>query len=432
MRCSSREQLYSGGFGSGKSWALCFKALSLAMQYPGIRILIGRARNPMLRQTTLRDFEELCPPLWITNHRKVEQRYELFNGSEILFRPLHNHGELRGLTVGAALVDEWTEVPEQSTQTLRGRLRQPGMPGILAGVTNPAGRLHYLYKDFVDPTERKRRGRSWFSASSLENTDTPEAYRESLLASYKGRDLQRFVEGAWIDPDTIVWDTLDRSTCVGPPPKLLPTWTFDTATDFGHDHWWVTLWGVWIQLDDGPRLLVYRQYWARRKRLEQHAKAIRTHTAEDHARGMRLGCHWSEHDKQTRHELRTMSDPGLRVETRAAAKAFVPGIRSVRGAFSSARDQWSRIILCAEQSPFSDRDAPDIVDQCESYQRPENEAREDVVLTHNSKGESIDDGCDALRYLWYSRAQDTFDRQVGYDPGMSEVQRRRLYMLQGS
>ena len=388
----------------------------------------------MLKLTTMRDFEEWVPKEWIVQHRVQEQRYLFDNGSEIFFRPFRDWRELKGLTVGAALVDEWTEVPEESTQVLRSRLRQPGMPGFLGGVTNTGGRMHYLYKQFVETAARRSFGRRYIQSSSLENLSTPDHYHESLLATNVGRDRDKHVFGHWVDPDTMIWRNFDRKSCIGPRPQLDHSWDIQLGIDVGFEHWFAVVWIARKEFRVGDhainRGIVYREYWSQHESLEKICADIQHHIAEDRLTGAPAPSRiWVDpNGVRERFEMRRMTDPKLQLQTQGAVNDVIPGIRSVNSAFLPQKDGWPRLMICSEPSPRSTKGHPLLVDQVESYQHPENFLRENEILTHDSKGRSINDGCDALRYGWFSGDKRFFDRQIGFDPAMHELQRRRQWV----
>ena len=80
----SRYLLNSGGVGSGKTYSICLKTLKLISEYPGIFILLGAKTFPLLRDTTLREFLNICPKEIIKQYNKSEHSFKFWNGSEII------------------------------------------------------------------------------------------------------------------------------------------------------------------------------------------------------------------------------------------------------------------------------------------------------------------------------------------------------------
>ncbi|MCK5608233.1 hypothetical protein KAR91_40505, partial [Candidatus Pacearchaeota archaeon] len=90
------------GIGAGKSYAGCIRAIQAAYgNVGGHRIktpnlgMITAPTFPMLRDATLRTFEEIAGDLLI-NYNKSEHLATMSNGSEILFRSTHDYETLRG------------------------------------------------------------------------------------------------------------------------------------------------------------------------------------------------------------------------------------------------------------------------------------------------------------------------------------------------
>lgn len=368
----------------------------------------------------MRDFFDLCPPEWIAGFNKSELRVTLRNGSELYFRPFDDERTVRGLTVGFVAVDEWSEVPEATTRTLRGRLRLAGVVGHkMFGCSNPGGRDHYLYRDFVDPATRLP-GNSYVFSSSLENLFTPPEYRVDLLRAFGGQQFRRFVLGEWCDFEGRVWPSYDphRSFLDARDLWLDPVLPRDRAIDFGFKHAFVCLWGAWV----GPRrLVVYREYVATERSLEEHASAIAA-AERDEPRGFHAyRTTWSDHDEQDRFELARMRNPALRIVTQRAKKDFRAGITSVEAGFRAQDDGQPGIFISSA--------CPILHAQVLGYRYPDKirDADPDAVVTHDAQGRSIDDACDALRYLWFSRVGETFRSEPSYAPELTSIGRAHLY-----
>lgn len=422
MTDEHRFSLLGGGYGSAKTWGLIFKAFD-ELKKPNNRVLIGRRHLPDLRNTSMVDFFELLPPEWLQHYNKSELRGVLKNGSTFLFRPCDDAKALGSYTLGAFAIDEAAQVPEQSWDMLCSRLRHGAVDGHKGfAVSNPDGPAHYLAKRFVDPATRRLR-HAYFNSDSRDNVFTPQDYRDTLVESYSGKDLERFVGGAWIAPEGRIWWQLDRARNVIPHPDIQGRfWTIDRSIDFGFHHDFVCLWTAWDEEVTPMRGIVLREYFANHRTLEEHATSIREVDDELRMAGWQgeFGKTWSDHDEQDRHELENLRDGRIRIRTTPAKKARVPGMRCVNAAFHQCcEDGWPRLLI-------SDR-CPKLIQQAESYARPENATKEDAVVEFDSKGASIVDGCDALRYEVHSRIGSTFRREVGYQAGMPEHQRRILY-----
>lgn len=207
---------YVGALGSGKTWALCRAAIGLALEYPGIRILLGRFYATDLRDTTMEEYfglqrqlqeqidsyfpatteANLIPKLsnWVPS--KNEDHFS--NSSLIMFRSLEEGEEkYKSLKIGAFGIDEASEVPVEVVRMLLARIRQPGVKRVGFLVSNPTAKTHWLYKWFVsDP----KLGYVLFRTNTYENRDNlPSDYIDRLRANYPEDWVKRYLEGEWGD-----------------------------------------------------------------------------------------------------------------------------------------------------------------------------------------------------------------------------------------
>ena len=220
--------LFSGAFGAGKSIALCTKGLKLSQDYPGNFGLIGRKVRATLAQTTLKTFLDLvCPRELIADYNKSEGLITLTNGSQILFGGLDDPLKLGSLNLGWAGIDEAIETDEEDWKMLEGRLRLRDVPHQIFAATNPGPPSHYLYQIFFTD----KRG-DVFQASSLENPELPEDYKERL-GEFEGTYYQRYVLGQWAGLEGLVYSSFDERVCLIPRFEIPRNWLVYTGHDFG-------------------------------------------------------------------------------------------------------------------------------------------------------------------------------------------------------
>jgi len=160
LRPSQRKFVFSsapytalaGGWGSGKSYALCIRALVLSAYYPGNAGLIGRYTAASLEDSTMPSFFEVCPTSWIKSYQKARKKLTLKNGSTIIFRHIHDPNPKRrhitSTNLGWFAIDQLEECEEEHWNTLLGRLRLPRAKKRFAfGALNPAGK-DWIYEKF--------------------------------------------------------------------------------------------------------------------------------------------------------------------------------------------------------------------------------------------------------------------------------------------
>ncbi len=229
--------LMSGGFGSGKTYALILKSLQDSFRFPGLRSLFCAETLPLLRDSAYREFLEVCPPKIVKYKREHPSiDVDFVNGSKTYFRSFDKEWKGKGTTYGAAYIEELTTLSEETFKQLRGRLRQAGMPLTRNAVTNPGGFSHWVYKNFIDSkTKFADKNCQVFYSKTSDNTFLPQTYLDDL------EDLKR------IDPDYYLrnvegrWGVLTGLIYVLPKEfrKVLENVTYDTyiaGVDFGFGH----------------------------------------------------------------------------------------------------------------------------------------------------------------------------------------------------
>ena len=249
----AKVQVFGGGYGNGKTAALCIKALQIAKDYPGANMLLARSTYPKLNDTLRKEFFKWLDPSWKKSFNKAENTLELVNGTTVNFRYVAQQGKTQEQSTSNLLsatydfigVDqiEDPEVSHKDFIDLLGRLRgsaqytgnDPSMPGTgprwFALTTNPT--QNWVYKKLVRPTHRWLKHRvkdpdlivhprtgepiiELFEASTYENARnlTPD-FIETLEAAYTGEMRERFLLGKWGSFSGLVYPRFDEVThCV--------------------------------------------------------------------------------------------------------------------------------------------------------------------------------------------------------------------------
>jgi phage terminase large subunit len=260
MQSRAKVQFIGGGYGNGKTAAVCVKALRLCKDYPGCNGLIARSTYPRLNDTIRREFFLWCPKEWIKRMpTRDDNTCVLKNGTTINFRYVAQRGSgggeetksnLLSATYDWMIVDQ-IEDPEFSHKDfmdLLGRLRgdtpyvgdDSSMP--VSGprwfmvTSNPTRNwvfrelvrpLHNFHKGIIDPAllcEVGNDGKALvidgkprpiidlIEGSTYENIDNVgQDYINTMLASYTGSMRQRFVFGEWGALEGLVYPQFDES-----------------------------------------------------------------------------------------------------------------------------------------------------------------------------------------------------------------------------
>jgi len=261
MQSRKKVQLIGGGFGNGKTAAVCVKALSLSRDYPGSNGLIARSTYPKLNDTIRKEFISWCPSKWISRRpTKDDNTLYLTNGTVVNFRYVQQQGKggeqstsnLLSATYDWIIVDqiEDPEFQHKDFMDLLGRLRgsadyignDPTMPKSgprwMMLTTNPT--RNWVYRELVRPLHRFMEYNSvvdpkllvevdnegkpiiidgrpqplieLFEGSTYENVDNVgEDYIKGMLSSFTGTMRERFVMGKWGALSGLIYPIFDET-----------------------------------------------------------------------------------------------------------------------------------------------------------------------------------------------------------------------------
>lgn len=206
---TTKEILYGGAAGGGKSALGVLWLIEQCQTYPGTRWLMGRAKLKTLKETTLNTFFDLSSQLNISNQFTFNgQNGSIYwnNGSEILLKDLYsypadpNFDSLGSLEITGAFIDECNQISYKSWQIVTSRIRYKLnefslIPKIL-GSCNPA--KNWTYSKFYIPNSNGTISESKKFIQSLptDNPNLPASYLESLLALDEN-SKQRLYYGNW-------------------------------------------------------------------------------------------------------------------------------------------------------------------------------------------------------------------------------------------
>lgn len=266
----AKYKCFMGGVGSGKTYALDWEALLLSLEFPGNYGLIGRLFYTELRDTTMHDFFEICPPELIQEYIKTEHKLVLKNGSTIIFRALEDVDKLKSLNLGFFGIDEMTEIPEDIFLILQSRLRlNRAERRVGFGSTNPEG-LDWVYNKFTV----KHKGDPDYlmvSASSYDNPHLPVGYQDDLIKSYPDFWVKRYVLG---DPTAfagqIIQSWSPRYHVIQPfdPPA---EWARTVVLDHGTNNPTAV---IWAAVHPENFIVIYREHYEAGQTVDYHSKKI--------------------------------------------------------------------------------------------------------------------------------------------------------------
>ena len=207
----TKEVLFGGAAGGGKSWVGVSYLILMALQYPKTRYLMGRSKLDALKKTTLNTFFEVCTA-W--NLKAIED-YTLngasniirfYNGSEIILKDLflypsdRNFDSLGSLEITAAFIDEANQITEKAKNVVASRLRykldENGLIPKMLMTCNPA--KNWVYSEYYRPAKDKtiKPYRKFIQSLVGDNTYISRHYEKQLF-ELDELSKQRLLFGNW-------------------------------------------------------------------------------------------------------------------------------------------------------------------------------------------------------------------------------------------
>ncbi len=209
LRDTHRYIAFGGARGGGKSWAVRTKAILLAFNYPGIKIMIVRRTYPELRANHINPMRTLLGDSAV--YKDSTKEFSFPCGSVIMFRHCSNSTDIdkyQGTEVDVLFLDEATQLSEEEYERFKACVRGVNaFPKRIYLTCNPGGVGHgFVKRLFVDRVYK-----------DTENPDDYVFYR-SLVTDNKAlmesdpeyiRQLESLppkLRKAWLHGD---WDIFD-------------------------------------------------------------------------------------------------------------------------------------------------------------------------------------------------------------------------------
>lgn len=272
FKARGRYVAYGGARGGGKSWATRTKAVLLALNNPGIQILLVRRtlselRNnhivPLIRLLRTESKEKLA------SYKEQEKTFVFPNGSRIILGYCDSEKDVlqyQGQSLDVIIMEEATQFTEFQFQCLTECNRLSGMcqtdikPRFYLSC-NPGGVGHtWVKRLFIDRDYRaKERPEDYVFIPSLvyENEflmkNDPDYVRN--LENLPENRRKAMLMGDWDVFDGQYFEEFDKSIHVCEPFTIPSHWKRYIAIDYGLDMFAV----VWVARDTGGNAYVYRE-----------------------------------------------------------------------------------------------------------------------------------------------------------------------------
>lgn len=279
ISADARHVLGDGGYGSGKSQALCYKLYIRAM-HPGAREGLFRKTLTSLKKSTLKTLLEGnggAPPVipeGTYDHLKSECEIKIHGGGSILYCGLDEPTRVRSMNLTGGAIDEADEITIDDYRVVESRCRVEidGIGNQIYSACNPGPPSHHLAERFGlamghQPQPNTFRVRMPTDANPFLPADYIESQKQSLgvgSLAYK-----RFFLGEWCGSDDVVYDQWLRETHVmareGPWARRV------LAIDEGYTNPFVIL---DLCVDGDGRAHVAREYYATQVVREEKLAAV--------------------------------------------------------------------------------------------------------------------------------------------------------------
>ena len=225
---NTKEVLFGGAAGGGKSWVGCSYLITMCLQYPKTRYLMGRSKLDALKKTTLNTFFEVCTA-W---NLKAIKDYTFngssnvitfYNGSEIILKDLflypsdRNFDSLGSLEITGAFIDEANQITEKAKNVVASRLRykldENGLIPKLLMTCNPA--KNWVYSEYYRPAQDNtiKPYRKFIQSLVIDNNYISKHY-ETQLSQLDELSKQRLLFGNW-EYDATADSLIDYNSIMG-------------------------------------------------------------------------------------------------------------------------------------------------------------------------------------------------------------------------
>lgn len=199
--------ILNGSVRSGKTWAVNTKLLMHLIKYrvAGMRVIIGKSKSTVY-DNMLRDIIDFAGA--------ENVNYSVQSGDLMLFgqqwkvigiKDKGSEEYLRGKTIGIAVVDEATLMPEAAWNQLLARMTPQGAR--LYATTNPDTPYHYLKKKFINEPKLLQdiTCEDYFLDDNL---SLSEETKDRLKRSFTGVFYERFILGKWVIAEGAIYKTM--------------------------------------------------------------------------------------------------------------------------------------------------------------------------------------------------------------------------------
>ena len=188
------------GYGSGKTYAVCRKAVQLSLLNPGCDGIITEPNFPLLDQILIPDLKAALDEFQV-DYTYTNGYFNLVihgQKSRIIPKSMESWERLIGINAAYVILDEFDttkmETALKAYQKLLGRLRVGNVRQMVI-VSTPEG-FSAMHQIFVTDANSKKR---LIHASTLDNYHLPREYIETMIQNYPKELIEAYLNGKFVN-----------------------------------------------------------------------------------------------------------------------------------------------------------------------------------------------------------------------------------------
>lgn len=306
---------YGGARGGGKSWALRRKILLLAVNYPGIRILLLRRTFPELRENHILPLQRELKGIAV--YKDSDKSFRFLTGSRLVLGYCAGDmdvNQYQGQEYDIICMDEATHFTEYQFSTLTACLRGANnFPKRFYLTCNPGGIGHnWVKRLFVDrqyKTGENPEDYTFIPAKVYDNAvllNNDPGYVQML------QNLPDGIRQAWLDGN---WDIFvgqyfsmwDKELHVVAPFVLPAYWRRYVTMDYGRDMFAC----YFIAVDEQGKAYVYKEIYQSGLLVTKAAELLQSMTTEEISAYYAPPDLWNKHSDTGRSTADIFAEQGI-------------------------------------------------------------------------------------------------------------------------
>lgn len=218
------QAVFGGVINAGKTYGISALIIIKCLEFPGIRVGLGRSTVTLLKKSTVTSILEVLSDWKLEpdkDYKYSEQKGEISfsNGSVIVFLDLEYYStdpeykRLLGLLLTFAVIDEAGELKSEKPFSIlfsrcgRWKNKKYNIGAKIYATCNPT--TNFIRDEFYIPyiKEQLPEYRAFITTTIKDNPLVDEQYYDNLYKTLSTADIKRFLEGDWFydnNPDKII------------------------------------------------------------------------------------------------------------------------------------------------------------------------------------------------------------------------------------